>query len=169
MPADMHCFHCDSAAVEMRSKKAPNGATMIAYQCMNCGHKVDNWIAHKDITVPFDAIPAWEPEKPERRHTSNTLRLPERKVQTAAMRDRFDAQWLADFDAYQKTPRWASLQASVIQRAAGVCEGCGQEPATHAHHTSYRNVQHEFLWELVAICDACLDRINRPSPAEAAK
>jgi hypothetical protein len=48
----------------------------------------------------------------------------------------------------------------VIRRAQGRCEACGTAPATAVHHTTYTHVFHEPLFELVAICRPCNDRLT---------
>lgn len=41
-----------------------------------------------------------------------------------------------------------------------LCEGCGKARATQVHHKTYRNLGDEFLFELVALCDACHKRLR---------
>jgi len=49
----------------------------------------------------------------------------------------------------------------VLKRSKGTCEGCLENEASEVHHTSYRNVGNEFLFELVALCCDCHARFHK--------
>ncbi len=63
-----------------------------------------------------------------------------------------------NYEAYLRTPEWKAKSRLVIERAGGVCEGCGIERATQTHHLTYTHVGNEFLWELRAVCRGCHER-----------
>lgn len=71
-----------------------------------------------------------------------------------------NARWWDRYTEYLKSPEWQKKRLMVLTRASGMCEGCGQRPATQVHHLTYKHVFHEFLFELVAICDECHDRAH---------
>lgn len=79
----------------------------------------------------------------------------------------------AQYAEYLKSPEWAERRKLVMQRAAGICEGCRKHPATEVDHLTYKHVTREFLFELVAICGGCHARYHnaRPKPhtAQAAR
>ena len=62
---------------------------------------------------------------------------------------------------YLASREWAERRSLVMDRATGLCEGCRKARATEVHHLSYRNWGSEFLFELVALCGDCHDRIHR--------
>jgi len=69
------------------------------------------------------------------------------------------------YTKYLLSPEWAMLRSKVFQRViardgVGVCEGCREQIATQVHHLTYEHVGHEFLWELVAICEDCHKRLH---------
>jgi hypothetical protein len=68
--------------------------------------------------------------------------------------------WLTEHDAYLRTPQWRELRSRVLERAQHVCEGCGMHRATQVHHKTYDNWRAEFLFELVAVCTECHNRIH---------
>ena len=68
--------------------------------------------------------------------------------------------WWAWYDQYLQSPAWRDIRQLVLRRAHGRCEGCGRRPAAHVHHLSYQHVGKEFLWELVAVCQECHDRVH---------
>ena len=55
---------------------------------------------------------------------------------------------------------WKKKRGKVLERASGICEGCLEKPATQVHHLSYEHVGDEYLFELVAVCDACHDNLH---------
>jgi 5-methylcytosine-specific restriction endonuclease McrA len=83
-----------------------------------------------------------------------------RVAQQAQEKSEHDRQWWAWYDAYLMSPKWRAISARVIARADDLCEGCGESPATQAHHLTYENVGEEFLWELRAVCRACHQRLH---------
>lgn len=74
------------------------------------------------------------------------------------------AEWPALYAGYLKSEEWALRRDLVLQRAGGRCEGCRLKAASEVHHLTYEHVTHEFLFELVALCDGCHDRIHAVQP-----
>lgn len=64
------------------------------------------------------------------------------------------------YAAYLRTDQWQSLRKRVMARAGGRCEGCGMVEAAEVHHLTYAHRGNEFLFELVALCEACHLRIT---------
>lgn len=64
-------------------------------------------------------------------------------------------QWWEAYRQYLTTPIWREKRRRVIQRAGGICEGCGSARATQVHHLTYKRVGREMLFDLVAICEDC--------------
>ncbi len=75
-------------------------------------------------------------------------------------RERQAEQRRADYEAYLQTQEWADRRALIFTRSGGVCEGCRQAAAAEVHHLTYEHVGAEFLWELVAICRECHERVH---------
>jgi 5-methylcytosine-specific restriction endonuclease McrA len=69
-------------------------------------------------------------------------------------------EWLATHRLYTKSPEWQARKASVLRRDGYVCQACGTNPATQVHHLTYRHWGHEPLFDLVAVCKPCHDRIT---------
>jgi hypothetical protein len=159
------CHRCESTSHELRAKTAINGAIMVAYQCLHCGHKHGNWIQHATLPMPVSTLPRWDESLADAYYENKHEERAAKDQQLTLLRQQFDAQWWADYNAYLNTPKWQSLRAKVLERDGGWCRGCGDEPATQVHHLTYKHVRAEFLWELQSVCDACHDRIHRPSPA----
>lgn len=145
---------------EMRQRLARNGNRLVAVQCLKCGCTTSPWLKQAEIK-DVERLPQWDDT------ISDTYWKSQRLVQEATLREAKsilkakDELWWADYDAYLKTPRWRSTRTQVLERAQGICEGCREHEATQVHHLSYKNVGREFLWELVAICDSCHDRVHQ--------
>lgn len=71
----------------------------------------------------------------------------ERKIQ--------NQQWWNDYNHYLKSPAWERRRNLVFERANGICEGCGRNAATQAHHLTYDRLGNEMLFDLVAVCESC--------------
>lgn len=71
-----------------------------------------------------------------------------------------DQAWGDLYRDYLKSQEWAIKRAKVMRRANYRCEGCGDKPAAEVHHLTYEHVTQEFLFELVALCGDCHERIH---------
>jgi len=74
--------------------------------------------------------------------------------------------WWSGYSEYLKTQSWRQKRKLVFERAGGICEGCGINPPNEAHHTTYDHVGHrdkegEFLFELLALCTSCHNRVHK--------
>lgn len=76
------------------------------------------------------------------------------------MIDERSAGWRAQYAEYLASQEWWDKRELVMERAGRVCEGCRQADATEVHHLTYANVTREFLFELVALCHACHERLH---------
>jgi 5-methylcytosine-specific restriction endonuclease McrA len=65
------------------------------------------------------------------------------------------------YRAYLEGDDWGLIRAKVLARDKWMCRGCGDR-ATQAHHLTYAHVGAEFMFELVAVCEECHDRLHRP-------
>lgn len=70
------------------------------------------------------------------------------------------AEWWDWYHAYLQSSEWQDKRQRVLERDEHVCRGCGLWPATQVHHLTYQRVGHEMLFDLVAICDRCHDKIH---------
>jgi 5-methylcytosine-specific restriction endonuclease McrA len=67
--------------------------------------------------------------------------------------------WLA-YEEYLAGPVWRKKREKILGRSGGICEGCREKTATQVHHLSYEHVGDEFLFELVAVCDDCHNKLH---------
>jgi 5-methylcytosine-specific restriction endonuclease McrA len=116
-------------------------------QCNECGHVTSNPIQHDRVRGL--QIEAWD----------ETIEHSRAQRRAAALNDE-RREWFANYDQYLRSPEWRARRALVMRRAGGTCEGCGTARANQVHHLTYAHVQREFLWELVAVCAACHERLH---------
>lgn len=64
------------------------------------------------------------------------------------------------YDEYLKSPQWREKRKLVLQRANGLCEGCRLAAPTEVHHLTYSHVFKELLFQLVALCRSCHERVH---------
>ena len=155
-------WRCDHPTTELRRKVNRAGATTYVHQCLTCG---DHKRAVKSATLnheqkagapPVDRAlwSSWCAEKNADRAN---------RARNARVRDA-RAFW-AWYDDYLRSPDWRRRRALVIDRAHGRCEGCASAPATQVHHLSYDRVGNEMLFDLVALCSTCHDRVHNEAAA----
>jgi 5-methylcytosine-specific restriction endonuclease McrA len=97
--------------------------------------------------------------------TQEQRRLNEERWQLKAAEYQKEAEqrnreWWEQYTNYLQSPAWQERRAAVLRRAKNICEGCGQKQAVHVHHTTYRHVFNEPLFELVALCFDCHSNIT---------
>lgn len=65
-----------------------------------------------------------------------------------------------EYDTYLRSPAWALKRVKVLARCGGVCEGCRDGAAVEVHHLTYAHFGDELLFELVALCKGCHDKVH---------
>jgi hypothetical protein len=80
--------------------------------------------------------------------------------------DRSRPEWRDEYAAYLDSPEWQAKRKRAMARARGQCEGCQAARAVEVHHLTYDHVGNEFLWELVAVCADCHQRVHGAPEAE---
>lgn len=149
-------FNCEHVNQALRRRVIKGGAIQYVRQCLQCG---------EPLGTPIAKIKALEQnggQEPEL--LDETLKESWRKDRSEAaqeLRARFNRDaFLSDYSEYLASEAWARKRALVLKRAKGTCEGCGEKPPTEVHHLSYQHVCNEFLFELVALCSGCHNRIH---------
>jgi hypothetical protein len=58
---------------------------------------------------------------------------------------------------YLKTRHWANVRRRFISSKLfdGGCALCKRREKLQLHHKSYKRIGHEYLWDLVMLCDHC--------------
>jgi 5-methylcytosine-specific restriction endonuclease McrA len=137
------------------------GLRQLRLQCLRCGGLIASAQRHSLATPSTPMVDkaaverywanrqAWYLQQGERRREEYDAR---REVQ----RQEFWERWTP----YLSSPEWYEKRGQVLRRANFICEGCGINRATQVHHTTYRNIGNEFLFQLVALCRDCHERYH---------
>jgi len=58
-------------------------------------------------------------------------------------------------NVYLRSPHWYAVRAQKIKEAGGLCESCKKSGSLDVHHLSYKNLGHERMNDLQALCRKC--------------
>lgn len=132
----------------LRRLRCSNGTFQIKWQCTECGAATSNALSHAAVDYP-EHLEGWDTTLESRR---------QRQVRDLNSADL--ARRRAEYRQYLLTPEWRARRQLVMEREGGMCQGCRIEPAAEVHHLTYAHVRAEFLFELVALCRPCHERIE---------
>jgi len=162
-------FKCTHEKSELRKRVVDKGVIQFVAQCLRCGDPTTSPLARAKAVAqcggqeppPFDEElqSSWE-----QGYSSGwkQINLDYEKNVAAYEKARKErtTEWWAWYIEYLKSPEWREKSKQVILRAQGICEGCRAEKATSAHHLTYAHAGSEFLFELVAVCNQCHERLH---------
>lgn len=148
----MECTNCD---FKFAKQAKSNGDWMLKQQCSNCGQSAGK-------TFKFELIGGKQ----------NLFKIPlfdEEKLQ--AYYDRQQQKRQADYAVeldekrkvyyeYLKSDKWKLKRDKVMLRDKNVCQACLTRTATDVHHLTYERIYNEPLFDLVAICRPCHEKIH---------
>lgn len=144
-------FKCNHEDAPIRARTVADGRVQFCHQCMKCGQRVGRAISQLAVIgtpPPFDE------------HLKAHWAEQER-----GSRERIEQQYASafwdDYSAYLNTPKWKAKRQKVLDRAAGLCEGCRERGPSEVHHLTYEHAGDELLFELVALCGVCHARCHK--------
>ena len=138
----------------MRQRIIKGGSQSYVRQCIQCGKTSQPVKA----TVALAELNGHVATKYDNELESNWYTRKSKEYGEA--RKRYRKKRVDSYGDYLSSDIWKKKRNKVMERANGICEGCGDSPAVEVHHISYEHVEHEFLFELVAVCSECHDRIH---------
>lgn len=68
--------------------------------------------------------------------------------------------WWQKYQEHLKSDRWKIIRNLVLKRESSICQGCKQAEAVHIHHLTYENMGDELLFQLVALCLKCHQKLH---------
>jgi hypothetical protein len=148
--AMLDCGHPKTATVWNFSR---GGHRQLRNQCAVCGALVGPVLRASEALPGTPQVNAGARDAAEARYDQLARLVAEKQAPD-------NEHWWTAYNDYLRTPEWRDKRRRVLERAGGVCEGCGEQRATEVHHETYRHVGSEFLWELRAICSECHSRIH---------
>lgn len=157
-------IECQHERTELRRGFNKGGGPIIKKQCLDCGLLVGNAVKRTPETDLLPEIDEGHNPAYEATRKGEWDALRRRYVALQKSRWRGSAEGKSYFQRshadYLTSPEWTERRSLVLDRANGLCEGCRKARASEVHHLSYRNWGNEFLFELVALCGDCHDRIH---------
>lgn len=163
--AEQTALKCQHARKEPRQRTQRDGRVVVVEQCLTCGSPLGN-IRKADIAPrAVESLPVYderlrdiyEQEHREIMEAHWTRFRGERRAAAQQEADDRYETWWRWYQDYRQSGAWQDKRAMVMNRAMGICEGCGTARATQVHHLTYEHCGHEMLWELRAVCDECHD------------
>jgi hypothetical protein len=152
---------CQCKSRELRRRKQANGVVIVGYQCLQCGRCAER--VGKD-TVDVDRLPWWDEERQKKfwghREALARREYAEKQADLEREQQERERQWRERYNAHIQSDKWQDLRRRVFARCKRRCEGCGERPAAQVHHLTYDHLGDEFLFELVAVCMSCHERIH---------
>lgn len=145
------CDHDDAA---LCTHVHSNGQRHIKFQCLVCGRRGGSIPrAHRLIVALPEEPPLADLERWGRWCADEHERR----------RAEWDARRVWYRTEYLQSEAWRKRAAMVLFRDRGLCQakldGC-EHTASDVHHRTYANVEDEPLYDLVAVCRSCHERIE---------
>jgi hypothetical protein len=130
-------------------------------QCIDCGKLLARSLSHSLATSDTPDVDEERVKAAIENERQQWIEQSNQALQEInERREREAEEWWTKYNDYLCTPDWQARRALVLKRSGGICEGCRERRATQVHHLNYNHVTNEFLWELVAICDVCHERVH---------
>lgn len=160
--ADLQAFRlteCQHTVLRPCERMDAGGAKHVKRQCQVCGEIKGTSISRKDAAdlMLYPYLPNLEEEYQTARQ------LEEAAIYQKHIRKQKaeSGQFSKEYRDYLASDKWRiEIRNKIMKRAGGICEGCLERPATQVHHANYSHLGDEFMFELIAICDACHKRLH---------
>lgn len=161
---DVKLSCCNCPRVRYTEREIRGGSKQILRQCQNCGHAIlnqpvsRNKVPADEEVIPFDykLNSSYDTKLFEENNKGWELF---QQSHVERRKKEFD-DWLTQhYYPYLQSDKWKLKEKYVLKRDNFLCQACLDAEATTAHHTSKNFFQNEPLFDMVAICQPCKDRI----------
>lgn len=149
---------CQHRRTEPRRVTVAGGSIQFRQQCLACGELIGSAIRKATL---LEGAPPSDQGLLDRCRSQREKQYYDILRKHQELQRTKNDEWWVKYDAYLKTSEWRRIHDQVIRRAGGFCEGCGRKSASQVHHITYQHVFAEFLFELVAVCDECHQRLHQ--------
>lgn len=147
--------------IEIRRRVLNSGKVQYWEQCTICGRAPHAVSSRDHRLLRLVTVNAFDDTL---RNTFSTKLFEEvsRRNQSTrqATAERINQEWWDNYNHYRQTPQWMARSQHVLERDKYVCQACLRRPATQAHHLTYKHAFDEPLFDLIAVCKPCHDRIT---------
>lgn len=150
---DYKCNCYDMQPMRFITKSGTKRAAMV---CTICGRREMNGVKSSDFSN-FDDLPVydmeWIKDEAHARHKSGfDLAISKGSKNNNTF-------WEA-YGQYLYTDKWRAKSRKVLARDP-VCKACNSRPSTQAHHTTYKHMFNEPLFDLIGVCEKCHETITK--------
>lgn len=66
-----------------------------------------------------------------------------------------------DYDEYLKSDAWYNKRQEVFKMKGKACQKCSNTKGLHVHHSTYKNLFKENLYELFVLCNKCHEEFHK--------
>lgn len=138
-----------------------NGAWVQRSACKNCKTLIGG---AKKKTDDFNKLPKLSQKQflhieSLKKESYDKMQVHLKKL-SEVFRETQTEEWWAEYNAYLKTDVWQYKRQQVLEREGYQCQGCRISKAVHVHHTTYKNLGDELLFQLVALCKDCHSKLH---------
>ena len=153
-------FVCEHCHMEMEARLTQNstGHDAVRRQCATCGNSRGGFMPKRAFNIsklrPFDdeALAQFEAERRDEYDKAH--------AQAKALRKQKSDDWWHQYNTYLQSESWKKKREKVLDRDGGRCQACLDADAEQVHHLNYKDLGNELLFDLVAVCTPCHDRIT---------
>lgn len=161
-------YACAHEHREVRYSVAANGVRQYREQCTACGD-LSQFLKHSDrrvmsmgvpVEVDFALTEAYRQMvrmEAQRRITEENVRQMMARLQE---RDEEETRWWAEYNQYLQSGDWQARRRMVLERDGYLCQSCRMNKASQAHHLTYDHGFDAPLFDLIAVCVSCHERIT---------
>lgn len=151
---------CAHSTTTMVMRTVRGGAKQYVGQCLTCGQQLGSAHSQKDITRE---PPPWDDELSLTYERARKRELENINLKHLAIQKRKSGRFSQRYADHLKSEKWLKARVKIFRRANNICEACLEAPAREVHHLTYENLCNEFMYELVAVCRPCHERITEAS------
>jgi hypothetical protein len=137
------------------------GSLVHRIACTNCKQVFGKSIK-KDFdfyTFPFYSQNAFKKNELERNESRDALYKAFEFFKNEYNKNKSE-EWWKNYNEYLQTYNWQLIRKRVLEREKYICQGCGIAKANHVHHTTYENLGDELLFQLIALCVPCHNKLH---------
>jgi len=162
MPEERPCRRCGNKT-ELRLGRMSNGARMPALQCLTCFEYDTGYVGIKSgYSVQMqDAAPALDVKSRDRMREIKYAEQRKAAEEKARVAEEEEATWWHNYNEYTTTLIWKGKRERVMARDNRTCQACLRCGATEVHHLTYKHAGDEPLFDLVAICYSCHQKLTQ--------
>lgn len=161
-------YACTHPMMEVRYSITSNGKRQWRDQCITCGYMSEFLkYSHPRVMAVVHPVPLDEGLRTAWRNkismeVQHRYAVEHDRTQMERLRelDERTTAWWAEYNRYLQSGDWQARRRMVLERDSYLCQSCRQARATQAHHLTYDHGFDAPLFELVAVCQSCHERIT---------